>query len=324
MEDTAGLICAYLITTDGEVRSLDWEGVNAWQPDQGVLWLDLNRLAPETRQWLEAESGLDRLTIQALLQEETRPRAVLGDDHALVFLRGANFNPGTQPDDMVSVRAWLDGHRLISLHGQDLRAVDDARNDLQTRTGPRTPGQLLTTITARLVDNMGPVVHGLEEQLDEVEEDLLEEQNRSLRGRLSSLRRQAINFRRFVAPQRDVLHRLVQDRPDWLADYERERLRESGDRLTRLVEDLDAIRERAAVSQEELATRLSDQMNRNMYVLSLAAALFLPLGFVTGLLGINVGGMPGVDSEAAFWIVCAMLVVLGGLEGLFFYLRRWL
>lgn len=324
MEDTAGLIHACLITQTGDVTPLDWEGVNAWQPNQGVLWLDLNRLAPETRQWLEAESGLDRLTIQALLQEETRPRAVLGEDHALVFLRGANFNPGTQPDDMVSVRAWLDGHRLISLHGQDLRAVDDARNDVQTRTGPRTPGQLLTTITARLVDNMGPVVHGLEEQLDEVEEALLEEQNRSLRGRLSSLRRQAINFRRFVAPQRDVLHRLVQDRPDWLADYERERLREAGDRLTRLVEDLDAIRERAAVSQEELATRLSDQMNRNMYVLSLAAALFLPLGFVTGLLGINVGGMPGVDSEVAFWIVCGMLVVLGALEGLFFYLRRWL
>lgn len=324
MEDTAGLICAYLITTDGDVSPLDWDGVNAWRPELGFLWVNMNRLAPEARQWLETGSGLDRLTIQALLQEETRPRAVMGVEHALIFLRGANFNPGTQPDDMVSIRAWLDGHRLISLHGQDLRAVEDVRNDLQSRTGPRTPGQLLTTITVRLVDNMAPVVHGLEEQLDEVEEALLESQQRNLRGRLSSLRRQAINFRRFVAPQRDVLHRLVQDRPEWLEDYERERLREAGDRLTRLVEDLDAIRERAAVSQEELATRLSDQMNRNMYVLSLAAALFLPLGFVTGLLGINVGGMPGVDSEAAFWIVCAMLVVLGALEGLFFYLRRWL
>ncbi|MBA1149162.1 zinc transporter ZntB [Ectothiorhodospiraceae bacterium WFHF3C12] len=324
MEDDAGLICAYLFDTDGNVTALDWDGVNAWQPAQGFLWLDLNRLAPEAHQWLESESGLDRLTIQALLQEETRPRAVLGDDHALVFLRGANFNPGTQPDDMVSIRAWLDADRLVSLHGQDLRAIDDLRNDVRIRTGPRKPGQLLTAMAVRLVDNMGPVVHGLEEQLDELEETLLVEYSRNLRGRLAALRRQAINFRRFVAPQRDVLHRLVQDRPAWLEDYERERMREAGERLTRLVEDLDAIRERAAVSQEELATRLSDQMNRNMYVLSLAAALFLPLGFVTGLLGINVGGMPGVDSEAAFWIVCAVLVVLGGIEALFFYLRRWL
>jgi len=323
MEDNAGLICAYVTASDGTVSSLDWQGVRAWRPEQGFLWLNLNRLAAETRHWLETEAGLDDLTVQALLQEETRPRAVVSEDHALIFLRGANFNPGTQPDDMVSIRAWLDEHRVISLHGQDLRAVDTVREEMGSGQGPRSPGELITAIAVRLVDHMAPVLHGLEDQLDGLEEALLENQPRGLRTGLSALRRQTINFRRFVAPQRDVMTRLTHERPAWLPDYERERLREAGDRLTRLVEDLDAIRDRAAVSQEELASRLSDQMNRNMYVLSLVAALFLPLGFVTGLLGINVGGMPGMENAEAFWIVCLALLGLAGVEALFFYMRRW-
>jgi zinc transporter len=114
MEDTAGLICGYLFRPNGEVSAINWAQIHTWQPEQGALWLDLNRLAPETRQWLQGESGLDDITVQALLQEETRPRTVPGADNALVFLRGANFNPGTQPDAMVSILAWLDTYRLIS------------------------------------------------------------------------------------------------------------------------------------------------------------------------------------------------------------------
>ena len=61
-----------------------------------------------------------------------------------------------------------------------------------------------------------------------------------------------------------------------------------------------------------------------MYFLTLVAAVFLPLGLITGLLGINVGGMPGADSAEAFWIVTAGLVVVAGiLVGLFRWLR-WL
>jgi zinc transporter len=89
-------------------------------------------------------------------------------------------------------------------------------------------------------------------------------------------------------------------------------LREAADRLARYVEDLDALRERAAVTQEELTSRFSEQMNRTMYILSLVAAVFLPLGLLTGLLGINVGGMPGTDSNWAFAIVCAILILLAG------------
>ena len=75
---------------------------------------------------------------------------------------------------------------------------------------------------------------------------------------------------------------------------------------------------------DEIANRLSESMNRTMYALSMVAGVFLPLGFLTGLLGINVGGMPGVDSGSAFWITCALLVLLGIGEVALFRRMKWL
>ena len=157
---------------------------------------------------------------------------------------------------------------------------------------------------------MSPVLETLDEVVDNLEEQVVEAQTYELRSRLGDVRRQAIALRRYLAPQRDVMARLQSERVPWLTDLDRARLREAADRLTRYVEDLDASRERAAVTQEELAGRLSEQMNRTMYVLSLVAAVFLPLGLLTGLLGINVGGIPGTETPWAFAMVCSILVIL--------------
>ena len=89
------------------------------------------------------------------------------------------------------------------------------------------------------------------------------------------------------------------------------------------IEDLDSARERAAVTQEELSSRLSEQMDKRMYLLSVVAVIFLPLTFLTGLLGINVEGIPGAKHEWAFFIVCSVLVGFLILMFSFFRHKRW-
>jgi zinc transporter len=87
------------------------------------------------------------------------------------------------------------------------------------------------------------------------------------------------------------------------------RLREATERMTRLSEELDSIRDRAQVVRDQMSDMRADAMNRQMLVLSVVAALFLPLGLITGLLGINVGGIPGAEVGWAFWAVCALLLL---------------
>ena len=163
-------------------------------------------------------------------------------------------------------------------------------------------------IAERIADRMGDVVADLDDQVDALEDSVLTAESHELRSKLSDLRRTTISLRRYIAPQRDVLARLLHDRIPWLTDLDRAHLREVAERTARFVEDIDSARERAAVTQEELNNRLSEQMNKAMYTLSIVAAIFLPLGLLTGLLGINVGGIPGTENKWAFTFVTVGLV----------------
>ena len=84
------------------------------------------------------------------------------------------------------------------------------------------------------------------------------------------------------------------------------------------------IRERGALIHEELTAKLSDHLNKRLYLLSIVAAIFLPLSFFTGLLGINVGGIPGTDYDWAFALFVGFLLVIVIAQFWFFKTRKWL
>ena len=145
-----------------------------------------------------------------------------------------------------------------------------------------------------------------------------------LRASLAELRRHAIALRRFLAPQRDALTKLATINVPWLEPTHRARLVEVADHLMRTVEELDAARDRAAVTQEELGSRVAEAANQRLYILSIITAFFLPLGFVCSLLGVNVGGVPFQKDDWAFWVLCGLFAVYVGTQLWFFRRRRWL
>jgi zinc transporter len=273
---------------------------------------------------LRDEAGLEPLVCEALLAEEARPRALSTPAGLLVILRGVNLHPGADPEDMVSIRMWIEPRRVISLRHQRLMAVQDVREELAAGRGPRDSGALLVRIAGHLIHRMGPVIDELEEGVDGFEERVLSAPSRELRGQIADLRRQAILLRRYIAPQRDAMLRLQQEDVALLDPAQRARLREVADRVTRYVEDLDAARDRAAVTHEELLGRVAEQMNRTMYLFSVVAVVFLPLGLLTGLLGINVAGIPFAEHPWAFGVVCTLLFVIAGVELYLFHRLRWI
>ena len=170
---------------------------------------------------------------------------------------------------------------------------------------------------------MSSTVDNLEEQADALEERVVAGDISGMRQDLRSLRKQCITLRRYLAPQREAMNRLISEPLSWIDELDRLRLREINDRLIRHIEDIDAVRERTASAQDELLTQVSEEMNRRSYVFTVVATIFLPLGFFTGLMGINVGGMPGVENDNAFWVV-VMCVGLMVALGAYFRWNRWL
>ena len=319
-----GLLHALLLDRNGGARALDPADIEQWRPDDGLLWLHLDVAQKLPVRWMRTALGLDRVVVEALNADETRPRSLNIGDGLLAVLRGVNMNPGEDPEDMVSIRLWIERDRVVSTRRRKLLSVQDLRDQLQQGTGPKTAGEFLASLIGRLADRIGDFFDTIEENLSSIEEAGSDEALQTRRHSLAVLRRQIASVRRFVAPQRDALDRLYRNPGTLLSDAEANSLREEADRVTRYLEDLDLARERAVVLQEELLNELAQQQNTRMYVLSVVAAIFLPLTFVTGLLGMNVGGLPGVDSPLGFLVAVVVMVVTSAALLIYFRFRKWL
>lgn len=319
-----GIIYAYEIMGDGTAKVLQGDDIAKTVKADALAWVHIDGTDPDGRAWLQREiSYLDHIIVDALLADETRPRVLEFDQGVLAILRGVNLNENADPEDMISVRIWADDHRIITVRRRKLRAIQDIREKLEEGTGPKGPGDFLAMLSARLFERMEPVFSELDDRLDECEEEVIDDPEISLRTKITEIRKEAIIFRRYVAPQKDVISHLRTSELHWLDTAHKRKLQENLDRITRYIEDLDAIRERAQIVKDELSNVLADRLNKNMYMLSIVAAIFLPLGFLTGLLGINVGGIPGADYGGSFLIFCAILSVVVFFQILLFKWMKW-
>ncbi|HKJ20220.1 MAG TPA: zinc transporter ZntB, partial [Woeseiaceae bacterium] len=284
----------------GGAKFVDASSVAGWTKDQGVLWVHLDVNDDASRLWLAEHGGLDSTIVESLLADETRPRSYSTDNGLLTVLRGVNTNPGENPEDMVSVRLWIEPDRIISTRRRRLLSIVDTRDSLEKGVGPETSGGFMAALTGRMADRIGDFVDGIEDDVGAAEEQLGNQDQATFRHVISALRRKIASVRRFLAPQRDALDRLYRQPGLWFSNTEIHDMREEADRITRYLEDLDLARERTMVLREEFLAQLAQEQNSRMYVLSVVAAIFLPLTFVTGLLGMNVGGLPGLESPRGF------------------------
>ncbi|WP_110971268.1 MULTISPECIES: zinc transporter ZntB [Pseudomonas] len=318
-----GLVHALVLDGRGGARSIARTELDdlVLQPEQS-LWLHWDRGHPQTQTWLRQDSGLNQFACDLLLEENTRPRLLpLPDAQMLLFLRGINLNPGAEPEDMVSVRIFAQAQRVISLRLRPLRATDELLQQLDEGLGPKTASELLLTLAQLLTDKVQAVVSDLSEQVD-IEEEKLEADDRYApeHGDLQQMRRRAAGLRRFLAPQREIYAQLARNKWPWFVEDDADYWNELNNSLTRYLEELELTRERVALVLESEDRRLSERMNRTMYRFGIITCIFLPMSFVTGLLGINVGGIPG--SQSPYGFLFASLLVLGLASGQWWLFRR--
>lgn len=290
----------------------------------GVQWIDIDLNDEPSRAWLAREAGLEPVVSAALRAKETRPRSLIRPDGLLVVLRGVNLNPGAEPEDMVALRMWVTPERVITSHRRRLLSVGDVRHDLETGTGAPTAGALLGAIVEKLANRIGDVIVGIEDRLDDMETRAAEEEVHGMRSELSDVRREMAELRRYLSPQRDALDRVCRQPPEFFSEVEVQRLREEADRIMRYLEDLELAREQAMVTHEELLNRVAQEQNARMYLLSVVAAIFLPLSFLTGVFGMNVAGLPGTENPLGFVWTAAGMGAIGVALIAFFRYKRWL
>jgi zinc transporter len=315
---------ALLFNGQGGARELSDSEVDNWSPSDGILWVDCDQNHKAAKAWLTDHSQIDKNLLAVVLAGETRPRSLVEPDGLAIIMRGINMNPGAVPDDMVAIRVVIEKSRIITSHRRTVLSTRDVRDGLLAGTGPKTVGDFLISLTGFLAVRIEAAVENIEEMLENLDGEITEGDIGSMRSKLGVIRRQAAAIRRHLAPQRDALERLARSTTSIMTDKDLIAVRDEGDHVTRYIEDLDLARENALVTQEDLMNRVAQEQNSRMYLLSVVAAIFLPLTFVTGLLGMNVAGLPGTVSPYSFTVSTIVMIGLGFGLVLFFKWRKWI
>ena len=314
----------YLLDKEGKAEELNFEDLETADKEDKILWIHFDYSSPQAIDWITNKSNIDSIAIDALLTEETRPRTTILDDSLLIALRGVNLEPKSKPEDMISIRLFITPTLIISTRKRDLLTIKEIADNLKKGVGPKSSSEFLIELTYRIIERMEDIIDNIEDRGDQLEENIINSSDLKYRNEILAIRRESIVLRRYLFPQKEAMNKLYHDKITWINEYERIELREINDQLIRHIEELDTIKDKVTLIQEELSNMLSDQMNKKMYMLSIISAIFLPLTFLTGLLGINIDGIPGAKNENAFLIFCVMLIVVVSIQYVIFKKKKWL
>lgn len=322
----ASLLFGVVLDGEGGCRPLDAAGAQTWWtgPRDGVMWLHLDRTVAGLPAVLAEITSAPEITLDLLVSNETRPRAYREGDALVTVLRGINFNPGADPEDMIAMQVWATPHIVLTLRRRRLQTPRDVLAELEAGVGPRTAGALVARLMDYLVAKMNKATVKLNDRIDVLEEEDTSGDWERMLADIARIRRDCLALKRHMSPQHEALQEVAANPPDWMDANDTGEVGATLDRLRRYLDDLDVSKESALVLQDDLNNRATNRMNRTMYMLSVVAAIFLPLSFLTGLLGINVGGMPGVNSDVAFWITVGLLTSLLAAQLYVFRILKWL
>jgi len=313
--------CAYRIE-DGAVARIPLQEAIEYR-GAGFVWIHLEGSDDIDRETLQRDPEVPDVAANALVAQETRPRCDRIRNGAIVNLRGLAVKSEEDDDPLVSIRLWMCANKVHSRSRRRLAATDEVMQQMGAGL-ILDPGDLISAFAVAISARLDPEVAALGDDLDDCETGFEEGQVYRLRPSIARIRSEAISYRRFVAPDRDALTAIAAQDFAWLSDDDRLHIREAADRFARMTEELEAVRERAALIHEQISDMRAEQIDQRSLVIAVVAFIFLPLTFITGLLGMNVEGIPFAHSPEAFWGVVALCVLLAVVVMAWFVRQKWL
>lgn len=292
-----------------------WISLDGKMPTDSIpyklCWLHMECDNEKTKEWMYEQDDIDEVIIEALLAEDTRPRTTIYPDGYLINLRGVNLDSEEDPHDMISIRMFVQNKRIISTSRKQLHAVDDLAALLKTEDAPETPGNIVAAVLDILADRAEIFIIELKESTYDLEYKIIDEADINQRRQITEIRRAVIKFSRFFSPQRDAALKLTTIKGSFFSVSDEQSIQESINKLNKFIEDLDSLDNRCYVLQDEVAAITNERINKKMYFISVMATVFLPLSFLTGLLGVNLGGIPGALDDMGFLkFILVLLAVL--------------
>lgn len=292
--DSGGLIWGYRLTP---LSPIDLEE----DPQQhGPVWLHLNLADSRARQWVSERAHLPEEAVDMLLDPHPRVRLAMQQGAVLGIVEDLHHDFQGDPEGFGELRFFVDRERVISARRHPLRSVDTLRHRLLQGDTLESTGQWLERLIEVLASSFADSVRELVDQVDRLEDDIVAgKSTQEQRATLASLRRLLVRFRRHVHADRQALSRMRL--PNASEPHSAAQRLAALEQLDAVAQDLDLIHERVRLLQEEVSGMLAEATNRNIYLLSIVTTALLPATLLTGIWGMNVGGLPWSESSHGFF-----------------------
>lgn len=302
--DLQGLICAF------ELAPLKRRGADVLgDGSDAPVWLHFNLSDSRTCRWIEQRDDIPAAAQELLLEPDSRIRLLMLPDGFAAVVGDLHHDYRGDPEDLGVLRVYVDATRIITARSHPLKSTDQLRREmLGGELAFDSPLAVFEHLLECLAETFTQTVSALADDTDDAEEEILAGRFHHYGRSIGKMRRLLARLRRQITANRAALAPLSIRLPKRYSDNQRQSLRIAVERFEAIGQDLELVQERARLVQEELAGRIGEATNRNLFLLSIVTTTLLPITLITGVFGMNVGGLPWVSDRAGFWWVILLMI----------------
>ncbi|MBU4376339.1 MAG: magnesium/cobalt transporter CorA [Candidatus Omnitrophica bacterium] len=296
------------------------------QSEKDVLWLDI--IDPEKAEldMIEKVFELHPLTIEDCINTITRPKVDRFEKYLFIVMHGATLTPRAQKVKMIELNMCIGSNYIITIHQELMKGISSTMERIQKNPQSMAKGAdvLLHLVVDSLVDNYLPVLDVMDYKISNIETQMLKNPTQSILNSIFTLKKEVLNMRRFIGPQRDTVNFLSKEDSPFIHAKTRIYFRDVYDNMIFINDTIDTYRDVLNSALDVYISTVSNKTNDIMKVLTMIATIMMPLTLITGVYGMNFRYMPILNWEYGFLGISIVMLLLGISMLVYFKRKEWL
>lgn len=316
------MLTAFTRFGDGKISRETSPGalIAALGDPQARLWLDMENPTADELSYLEKVFHFHPLAIEDATHRAQRPKLenytqvadVCQHGYYYMVIHGPDLETFKQHLQTKELDTFFSERYLVTVHEKRMKSIEEVRDRAQTDATTmleRGVDWILYLILDHLVDTYIPILDNLEEELDTIEEYALTQPTPDLLVRIAGKKRELLDFRRNIGPQREVIAQLTRGEVPFIRENVRIYFRDVQDHLIRTVETVELYRDLILGARDIYLSSVSNHLNQIMKTLTIISVIAMPIMAVTSFFGMNFEKMPAIHSPTGFWITMAFTAI---------------
>lgn len=273
------------------------------------MWLHLNLSHANTTAWLRSHADLSENFFEALVDGSRSARIERDEASLFAVLNDVTFDFTFDAKEVETL--WINVRRdlVISLRRRPLRTVDRLRMAVKRGAVLESSVDLLDHLLRDQADELQRILRQASERLDDIEDAMLAGFHTRHGTELAGLRRLMVRLQRLLTPEPAALARVLSRPPGWVSHDDQQQLSRAHEEFALVLRDIAAVQDRVKLMQDESATKVNEQNNRSLFVLTIVTVLALPINLISGLFGMNVSHIPWSDENVNGFAVVVGLII---------------